>query len=508
MPTTKSVMHIFYAHCRPIAPAKRGISGKKVAWGRRFSLFLAPKPMPMNDDTQDIHFIAIGGSLMHNMAIALKSLGHQVSGSDDEIFEPSRSRLDAHGLLPPAMGWHPERLHEGLDAVVLGMHATADNPELAKAKALGLRVFSFPEYIYEQAKDKLRVVVAGSHGKTTITAMVAHVLRHQGMAFDYAIGAQLKGFEQMVRFSDAPIIVIEGDEYLSSPIDRVPKFLKYKHHIGLVSGVAWDHVNVFPDQEEYIRQFRLFAQATPEVGGTLIYSEEDPLAVETAAYAPKSAVKIAYPTHPHQVRDGQTSLSWGDQAVGIKVFGAHNMQNLNGAKAILTALGVGEEAFYEAIASFEGADKRLQCLRQAPGFAYFKDYAHAPSKVQATVAAMKAQYPDRRLAACLELHTFSSLNKGFLDQYKDSMAPADLPMVYFNPKTIQHKKLPPISAQDIRTGFGHPALQVFYDSAKLRAFLVAQPWQSQNLLMMSSGNFDGLDHENLADTLSAINFTD
>ncbi|MBL3655782.1 UDP-N-acetylmuramate--L-alanine ligase [Fulvivirga sediminis] len=449
---------------------------------------------------QNIHFIAIGGSIMHNLAIALHKKGYQISGSDDEIFEPSLSSLKKYDLLPNQQGWNPDLITKDLDAVIIGMHARKDNPELKKAEELGVKIYSFPEYIYEQSQDKQRIVIAGSHGKTSITSMIVHVLKHFNRKFDFAVGAKIEGFETMVQLTDAPIIIIEGDEYLSSPIDNTPKFLKYHHHIGLISGVAWDHINVFPSEEIYVSQFDKFADASPK-GGTLIYCEEDPLATVIGTKGREDVHEISYKTHPFIIEHGTTYLTRGSENTPIKVFGKHNLQNINGAKEVLKKIGISEDQFYEAIQSFKGPQNRLQLVKSGDSTAIYKDFAHAPSKVRATTLALKEQYPDRDLVACLELHTFSSLNKSFLAQYKGSMKFSYKPIVYYNPDTVEHKKLEPISKKDIKEAFDERNLKVFTDINKLMAFLRDQNWKDKNLLMMSSGTFNQLDYDDLAKEL-------
>jgi UDP-N-acetylmuramate: L-alanyl-gamma-D-glutamyl-meso-diaminopimelate ligase len=445
-----------------------------------------------------VHFIAIGGSAMHNMAIALHKKGFHVTGSDDEIVEPSLSRLRRHGLLPEKEGWNPSRIHPGLDAVILGMHARADNPELLRARELGIRVYSYPEYIYEQSKDKTRVVIGGSHGKTTITAIILHVLSKCGKDFDYMVGAQLEGFDTMVKITaEAPLIILEGDEYLSSPVDRRPKLHLYKADIGLISGIAWDHINVFPTFEEYTKQFRIFAEQIPE-DGTLIYCAEDKEVVNVASSGSIKCKKRPYTLPGHEIREGTTFLSTQDGPVPLQVFGEHNLMNIEGARLVCGELGIKAGQFYDAVRSFKGAARRLELVGKSAGTVVLKDFAHSPSKLKATTHAVKAQFPDRSLVACMELHTFSSLNESFLDQYKDSMNAADEAIVYFNPKTIEHKKLKPISEEQVRGAFGKEDIKVFTSSAGLAEYLCGQRWDNRNLLMMSSGNFDGLDLGQLA----------
>jgi UDP-N-acetylmuramate: L-alanyl-gamma-D-glutamyl-meso-diaminopimelate ligase len=451
---------------------------------------------------QKIHFIAIGGSVMHNLAIALKAAGHLVTGSDDEIFEPSSSTLSKHGLLPPKEGWFSEKIDKSLDIVMLGMHASKDNPELIKAQSLGLKICSFPEYIYEHSRDKQRIVIAGSHGKTTITAIIIHVLNHCKRKFDYVIGARVRGIENTVRLSeDAPIIVIEGDEYLSSALDPTPKFLRYQHHIGLISGIAWDHYNVFPNEEDYVRQFDLFADQTPK-GGTLIYCEQDSLSLMIGKKERPDVSEVTYKSHPH-VSDNNSHfyLTESKERYPINLFGTHNYQNISGAKEVLKKIGVTNTQFFEAMATFQGASGRLEIIKENSSATVYKDFAHAPSKVKATVKAVKEIYPSRELVACVELHTYSSLNKKFLPQYKDSLKNAQTPVVYYNPAKVTAKNLEPLSASDIHNAFSNPAISVFDNAEKLKSFLVGQSWKNKNLLMMSSGNFGGIDIKDLSEKI-------
>ncbi|HEY0654673.1 MAG TPA: Mur ligase family protein [Chryseosolibacter sp.] len=457
----------------------------------------------MSQKKQKIHFIAIGGSVMHNLAIALKEAGHEVTGSDDEIFEPSRSTLAKHGLLPAQEGWNPDALSKNIDVVILGMHASKDNPELLKAQSLGLKIFSFPDYIFSRSSDKQRVVIAGSHGKTTITAIIIHVLSHCKRKFDYVIGARVRGIENTVRLSDAPLIIIEGDEYLSSALDPTPKFLKYQHHVGLISGIAWDHANVFPTEEEYVRQFDLFADQTPK-GGILVYCEQDSMALMIGKKERGDVIEIAYKSHSHTSdNNGQFYLTDGKEKFPIKIFGSHNYQNIAGAKEVLKRIGVTDEQFFQAIQSFQGAAGRLEIVRENGGTSIYKDFAHAPSKVKATVKAVKEIHPSRDLFACVELHTYSSLNKKFLPQYKDSLKNAQIPVVYFNPEKVKAKKLEQLSESDIKSAFTNPNIRVFDDAHKLQSFILEQNWKNKNLLMMSSGNFGGIDIGKLAEKIVA-----
>jgi len=444
-----------------------------------------------------IHLIAIGGSAMHNLAIALQDMGFEVAGSDDEFFEPSKTRLKNKGLLPDKEGWDANRITPDINTVILGMHARADNPELVKALELGIKVFSYPEYLYEHSKNKTRIVIGGSHGKTTITAMIMHVLKDSNVDFDYMVGAQLEGFDTMVKLTtDAPFMIIEGDEYLASPIDRRPKFHLYHANIALISGIAWDHINVFPTFENYLEQFRIFVEQL-EAGSPLIYNIDDP---EVKKIAETYSHKLHL--HPYKIPDylieqGITYITNDDEKIALKVFGEHNLSNMEGARIICNLCGIDNNDFYHSMSSFNGAAKRLQLIGKNAETAIYKDFAHSPSKLKATTDAVKKQYKERKLIACMELHTFSSLNKEFLKGYSGSMNDADDAIVYFNPHTIEHKKLSPIYVEDVMEAFGGNNLNVFTDSNLLKYYLLNQNWKDKNLLLMSSGNFDGMDMEAL-----------
>ncbi len=446
-----------------------------------------------------IHLIAIGGAAMHNMALSLHEKGFDVTGSDDEINEPSKSRLAKKGLLPEKTGWYPEKISKEIDAVILGMHAREDNPELVRAKELGLRIYSYPEYIYEATKDKTRIVIGGSHGKTTITAMILHAMKFAGIDCDYMVGAQLEGFDTMVKLSnEAKFAVIEGDEYLASPIDRRPKFHLYKPNIAIISGIAWDHINVFPTFENYLEQFRKFIRLI-EPGGALIYCEVDStLRFMCESDTRTDIKKYPYSAAKHRLQDGVTSLIEDGNEIPLEIFGMHNLMNLNAARLACREAGVPESKFNESMRSFKGASGRLQLVSRSPDLTIFRDFAHSPSKLQATTKAVKAQFPKRKLVACMELHTFSSLNEEFLRQYKGCMNDAGEAIVYFNPHTIAHKKLKPITEAQVKESFGREDLKVFTDSAKLKEYLHNLPKKNMVLLLMSSGTFDGLKPAELA----------
>lgn len=452
-----------------------------------------------------VHFISIGGSAMHSLAITLKYKGYEVSGSDDEIFEPSRSRLENHGLLPSEYGWFPEKVDSTIDAVILGMHAKKDNPELQKAIELGTRIFSYPEYIFEESKNKKRVVIGGSHGKTTITAMILHVLNHCGMNTDYLIGAPVKGLPDTVKISsDANLMVIEGDEYLTSPLDPRPKFHWYKPDIAVLTGIAWDHMNVFPTFEDYLKQFEIFIQLLPE-NASLIYSSDDRNLKKVIDRSGRCDLNlIKYSAHPGILQNGTFLLIHRDEYIPVKVFGKHNMYNLSAAKHVCGLLGITNTDFYDAIASFEGARNRLEKIGGNNQFVVYKDFAHAPSKVKATVDAVRELYPDRNIVACFELHTYSSLNIEFLPQYSGTLSSADEALIYFNPHALEIKKLPMLQQAEIADAFGYEKLQVFSDSRLLHQKLTEMKWDDSVLLLMSSGNFDNINLVDLAKDLSGL----
>lgn len=442
-----------------------------------------------------IHFIAIGGSAMHNLALALNQKGENVTGSDDEIFEPSKSRLKAKGLLPENVGWFPEKITSDIDAVILGMHAKADNPELLKAKELGLKIFSYPEFLYEQSKNKTRVVIGGSHGKTTITSMILHVMNYHGKDVDYMVGAQLEGFDTMVKIThDNEFMVIEGDEYLSSPIDRRPKFHLYKPNIALLSGIAWDHINVFPTYENYVEQFEIFLNEIT-ADGAIVYNEEDAEVKRVVEATTNTIKKYPYKTPDYKVQGGTTILNTSEGSLAVEIFGKHNLNNLAGARGVCQLMGIDAKGFYEAIATFKGASKRLEKIAETATAVAYKDYAHSPSKVKATTQAVKNQYPDRKLIACLELHTYSSLNPEFLNEYKGALDAADSAVVFYSPHAVMIKKLEAIKREQIEGAFDRKDLVVFTNPADFKTYLFSQDYENTSLLLMSSGNYGGLDFQ-------------
>ncbi len=444
-----------------------------------------------------IHFIAIGGSAMHNLAIALHKKGYKITGSDDVIHNPSKSRLEKYRLLPNEFGWFPNKITSDLDAIILGMHAKEDNPELKKAQELGLKIYSYPEFLYEQSKNKTRVVIGGSHGKTTITSMVLHVLNYHEKEVDYMVGAQLAGFETMVHLTDDnDFIILEGDEYLSSPIDRTPKFHLYKPNIALISGIAWDHINVFPTFENYVEQFSIFTNSLIE-GGIMIYNEEDENVEKVVEESEHTIKKYPYKTPEYFIDNGVTYLKTEQGNLPLEIFGEHNLQNLAGAKWICQCVGIDEEDFYEAIISFKGADKRLQKIAENSSTVIFKDFAHSPSKVKATVNAVKNQYKEKTLLACLELHTYSSLNSEFLNEYKNTLNNADKAVVFYSPDAVKIKQLNEVSKEQIAKAFKRDDLIIYINPQEFKEFLLNQNLDNTAVLLMSSGNYGGFNFDEL-----------
>ncbi|AZQ42871.1 UDP-N-acetylmuramate--L-alanine ligase [Nonlabens ponticola] len=451
-----------------------------------------------------VHFIAIGGSAMHNLAIALHLKGDQVTGSDDAIFEPSKSRLKKHGLLPDTIGWDNSRIDDSIDAVILGMHAKEDNPELLKAQELDLKIYSYPEYLYEQSKNKTRVVIGGSHGKTTITSMILHVMHYHDREVDYMVGAQLEGFETMVHLTDDnEFMVLEGDEYLSSPIDRRPKFHLYQPNIALISGIAWDHINVFPTYENYVEQFEIFVDLM-KPGSILVYNEEDKAVKQIAEEARKPTRKHAYSVPDHSIDNGKTFLETPEGDMPLEIFGKHNLSNLAGAKWICQHMGIDEDAFYEAIATFKGASKRLEMVAESSYSVIYKDFAHSPSKVKATTNAIHNQYSERKIIACLELHTFSSLDPVFLQEYANALDCADVAVVFYSPEAVELKRLEPVTAEQIKEAFDDENLIVMTDPAAFKSWLFSQNLNQAALLLMSSGTYGGLDFDRLGSLVDPL----
>lgn len=442
-----------------------------------------------------VHFIAIGGSVMHNLAIALHKKGYTVSGSDDKIFDPSYNNLKKHNLLPAKEGWDKNKIHTNLDAVILGMHAKPNNPELIKARELGVKIYSFPEYLYEQTKTKRRVVIGGSHGKTTITSMVMHVLRDNDINFDYMVGSQISGFDTMVHLNEEnEIAVFEGDEYLSSPIDERPKFHLYKPHVALISGISWDHINVFPTFQNYKNQFSIFIDKI-EPQGRLIYYKDDQTVNEIVQNSRADLKKIAYSAPNYVQKDAQTSILTEQGEIPLKVFGGHNMANIEGARLICEQIGLKSDMFYKSIQTFRGASKRLQLIGENETSKVYLDFAHAPSKVKATVNAVREQYPDRKLIAGLELHTFSSLTFDFLKQYYGTMDEADYSFIYYNPETIKQKGLKMITPEDIKNAFGSQKIRVHSDIDQFLQDISEPETEEKVVLLMSSGNFGDINME-------------
>jgi UDP-N-acetylmuramate: L-alanyl-gamma-D-glutamyl-meso-diaminopimelate ligase len=449
----------------------------------------------------NIHFISIGGSAMHNLAIALTKKDFSVTGSDDVIHEPSKSRLEQYGLLPKQFGWFPEKISSEIDVIILGMHAKGDNPELLRAQELGLKIYSYPEFLFEQSKNKTRVVIGGSHGKTTITSMILHVLHYHEKEVDYMVGAQLEGFETMVHLTEKnDFTVLEGDEYLSSPIDLRPKFHLYKPNIALLSGIAWDHINVFPTFENYVEQFDVFINSITN-GGILVYNEEDEIVKKLVEKSTAAIKKYPYRSPEHFIENGITFLQTGEGDLPLEIFGNHNLQNLAGAKWICQHMGIDEDDFYEAIVSFKGASKRLEKIVENNSTVVFKDFAHSPSKVEATTTAVKEQYSERTVLACLELHTYSSLNAAFLSEYKGALNSADKAVVFYSPNAVKIKQLDEVTKEQIATSFEREDLIIYTNPQEFKEFLFSQNLENTALLLMSSGNYGGLDFDEVKELI-------
>jgi len=445
-----------------------------------------------------IHFISIGGSVMHQLAIALKRKGYQITGSDDEIFEPAKSNLAKEGILPEEVGWNPASISKDLDAVILGMHAKADNPELLKSKELGVSIYSFPEYIFQESRDKTRVVIGGSHGKTTTTSMIMHVLKESGKSFDYLVGARLPGFDQSVNITNAPVIVCEGDEYPASVIEKRPKFHFLFPHIAIITGIAWDHINVFPTFDNYLEQFRIFIDRI-EPGGHLIFNDTDSILKELIETHIRTDIHYhAYQLPDYSISNGITTLSIEGNETELKVFGDHNLLNLNAAWLTCKELGVSSKQFIKVIGSFTGAAKRLELLAANGSTVFYRDFAHAPSKVKATIEAVKNQFPDKKFIAALELHTYSSLNEAFIKEYKGAMDNADEASVFYSKHALELKRMPDLSKETVKKGFAKQNLEVFNNRSELENWLQHLDYKNSVTVFMSSGNYDGMDTENFA----------
>jgi len=450
----------------------------------------------------NIHFISVGGSAMHNLAIALSKKGFTITGSDDLIHEPSKSGLKKHGLLPNDFGWFPEKIASDLDVIILGMHAKKDNPELLKAQELGLKIYSYPEFLFEQSKDKTRVVIGGSHGKTTITAMILHVMHYHDKEVDFMVGAQLEGFETMVHLTEEnDFMLLEGEEYLSSPIDRRPKFHLYKPNIALLSGIAWDHINVFPTFENYLEQFKIFIDLITN-GGILVYNDEDVIVKQLVEESTSTIKKYSYKTPGYFIQNGITYLQTEEGDLPLEIFGKHNLQNLAGAKWICQHMGIDEDDFYEAIVSFKGASKRLEKIAENNSTVIFKDFAHSPSKVTATTKAVKEQYSERTILACLELHTYSSLNAKFLSEYKGALDSADKAVVFYSPNAVKIKQLDEVTKEQIANAFEREDLIIYTNPQEFKEFLFSQNLKNTALLLMSSGNYGGLDFDEVKELVN------
>ncbi len=432
------------------------------------------------------HFVAIGGAVMHNLALELKALGNEVTGSDDEIFDPAKSRLAAAGILPESFGWYPEKIAKNIDAIILGMHAKSDNPELLKAQELGLKIFSFPEFIYHHAQNKQRIVIAGSHGKTTSTAMLMHILKKNQIDADYLVGSLLPGFDRMVRLTDAPLMVIEGDEYLTSPIDRTPKFWHYKPQFSMITGIAWDHINVFPTFENYIEQFQIYLDTISE--GYFYYGNDQYLQKLSEKH---KGISQAYNAPLYDISENGVEVSLKNEKITLNIFGKHNIENAAGVVELAVKIGIDRSVAWKSLSDFPGTAKRLEKVYETENMLVIRDFAHAPSKVQASVSAVREQFPERNFIAVFELHTFSSLMPEFMVQYNQTMSEADQVFVLFDPHVFELKRMPVPSAETIKERMGN--VTVFSDVSLMQT-AVKQSIQTDEknvLLLMSSGNLGG-----------------
>ena len=444
-----------------------------------------------------LHFIAIGGSAMHSLALEMKRMGNEITGSDDAIFNPSKAKLKAAEILPETLGWFPEKITNKIDVVILGMHAKINNPELLKAQSLKLKIQSYPEFLAEISQEKTRVVIAGSHGKTTITAMILHVLNYHDISTDFMLGAPVSAVTETLFVSEEnDFILLEGDEYLSSAIDLQPKFLWYQPEIALISGIAWDHINVFPTFETYVSQFEKFIFSIRE-GGVLLYNQEDLVLKDLVENSPHAVKKIPYRAPTHYIENGITFLDTSEGSLPLSVFGEHNLMNLSGAQWISQLMGLDAVEFYEAIPSFTGAAKRLEKISQGLTAVLYKDFAHAPSKVMATAKAVKDQFKGFEIQICLELHTYSSLDISFINQYKKTLSLADKAIIFYDPEALKIKNRSPISTEIIQAAFDHDFLKVITKTSSLEEYLFSQKYDNKILVMMSSGNFGGLDWNEL-----------
>ena len=439
-----------------------------------------------------IHFIAIGGSIMHSLAIQLKKNGHIITGSDDVIREPSKSNLNHYDILPAKEGWCSKKISTDLDMVILGMHAKKNNPELLEAQKYNIPVISFPEFIFNSSKYKKRVVIAGSHGKTTITAMIIHVLNEYNIKFDYLLGAKIDALENQVKLDDSKLIIIEGDEYFSSAIDLKPKFMHYDPDVLVVSGVSWDHINVFPTKSSYESAFSKLLNHVIEKNGKIFYYTHDLfLQKSLSAY---NQLSQSYDSPRYIIKKGQFILVHKNENIPLNIFGKHNMENMEAARQVCQEIGVCESDFYKSIKNFKGASRRLNLIKEIENHsAVYYDFAHSPSKVFATVNAVKELYPDRFLIGCLELHTYSSLNVDFIPNYLNTLNNCSESWLYFDEQELQRKGFAKLDRKFLLRAFNHPNMTIINNKKLLRQKINQIELDNTNLLLMSSGNFSGLD---------------
>ena len=443
-----------------------------------------------------VHFISIGGSVMHSLAIELKRLNYVVTGSDDVIYEPSKSSLIENDLYPKELGWHESNIKDDLDFVILGMHARSDNPELKLAKHKKIKIYSFPEFVYEYSKNKTRVVIAGSHGKTTIASMVLHVLKNNTINVDYLLGAKIEGLSNSVSLSNEnDFIIIEGDEYLSSRIHDTPKFHVYKPNIALISGISWDHVNVFPTFDVYKNQFGVFIDKIVD-GGVLIYNDNDLEILDLLKNNQNFIRKIPYSRHNYIAKDNKFFIETDEGILPLKIFGKHNMENLSGAKQVCNLIGLTDDEFYNSILTFKGATNRLQLKEIKLGRSVIIDFAHSPSKLKASIDAVKTNFSGE-LVGVYELHTFSSFHKKFQIHYRGTMDKCDYPIIFIdrsNPKL----KNQDLDEESLKKSFNNLKMKFIFDKDELDNYIMSFEQLNLNLLLMSSGKFGGIDVDRLS----------
>lgn len=439
-----------------------------------------------------IHFIAIGGAIMHNLAIDLHKNGHTISGSDDQIFEPSFSKLKKYSLMPKNLGWNADFITDEIDLIILGMHAKEDNLELKKALELGLKIQSFPEFVASQITDKKRVAIAGSHGKTSTTAMLMHILKDNNFEFDYLVGSELPGYESMVKLSNAPLIVIEADEYLSSKLDQRPKFLWYKPQLSVITGIAWDHINVFPTFELYKKAFTDFIDSHQADSSIFFYQFDE----ELSKIINNSTYKCRPYTELTAKNQGQYSivLDNNEEEYYFPFFGNHFLQNASAAIHLAMELGLNQKDIYKALESFPGSAKRLELVWANDQLFIYRDFAHSPSKVMATIKAFSRQFKDYQVFFVFEPHTFSSQQIDFIQHYNKCFEDLNA-YIFMDKKAFALKNKPMLSGPDIENAFGTNSILNSATELMKEIRKSSQKSKKTVWVLMSSGNMGGFFQE-------------